>query len=301
MTPSRRRTSPIAAGAPAVLIATLSILSGCTSSDDVAPSTVAPATVATATGTPTTTMSITATTAPAPVAVADGGIVESLRVEVVETVAHDPGAFTEGLVFDATGRLFESTGLDGESTLRELDPSSGEVVRSIALAPSLFGEGLALVGTRLVQITWQDQRAIVYDVDTFAEVRSFEYDGEGWGLCFDGAQLVMSNGSDQLTFRDPDTFAAVRTVEVTLEEEPVFQLNELECIDGRVYANIWKSDRIVQIDPATGVVVATIDASALERPATGDVLNGIAVDPEGGLWLTGKRWDSMYRVELVPG
>jgi len=174
------------------------------------------------------------------------------------------------------------------------------VLRSTALDDSVFGEGLAVVDDRLVQITWQDGLAFVYDRDTFDQVQTFAYSGEGWGLCYDGTRLVMSNGSDRLAFRDPETFEVQAAVEVTLDGAPVAQLNELECVGDKVYANVWQTDQIVVIDPETGEVTTSIDGSSLPRQAGADVLNGIAVDPEGGLWLTGKRWDSMHRVELTP-
>jgi glutaminyl-peptide cyclotransferase len=224
-----------------------------------------------------------------------------MTVRVVETVAHDPEAFTQGLVFAPDGALFESTGLEGRSSIRELDPATGAVTRIHELAPSSFGEGLALVGDRLVQLTYREERAFVYDRDTFELTDTFMYEGEGWGLCFDGTSLVMSNGTDELTFRDPSTFDVVRRVAVTMDGQPLTWLNELECIDGQVYANLWQSDLVAVIDSTTGVVRVLVDASSLARPADADVMNGIAVDPSGGLWLTGKLWDAMYRVELAPG
>jgi glutaminyl-peptide cyclotransferase len=223
-----------------------------------------------------------------------------MRVEVVETVPHDTSAFTQGLLFDDRGRLFESTGLEGRSTLREVDPDTGAVLRSEQIDPTIFAEGLALVDDRLIQITYQDGRAFVYDAETFEREETFEYTGEGWGLCYDGERLVMSTGSDTLTFRDPETFEPIGDVQVTMGGAPVELLNELECVEGKVYANLWTTNSIVVIDPASGEVETLIDASSLMRPAGADVLNGIAVDPEGGLWLTGKLWDKMYQVELVP-
>jgi glutaminyl-peptide cyclotransferase len=227
--------------------------------------------------------------------------VETMKVEIVETVPHDAGAFTQGLQFDEEGRLFESTGLEGESTLREVDLETGYVKRSKALDNALFAEGLALVDDQLFQITFRDRTAFVYDQATFEQVATYEYEGEGWGLCYDGEQLIMSNGSNRLTFRDPATFEVTGGVDVTLDGNVLQELNELECIDGgKVYSNLFRSDLIALIDVATGAVETLIDASSLPRPGGADVLNGIAVDPDGGLWLTGKRWDAMYRVDLVP-
>jgi len=226
--------------------------------------------------------------------------VTTLTLDIAETVPHDVLAFTQGLVFDDRGRLFESTGLEGRSTLRELDPATGEVVRTKALDDSSFGEGLALVGDRLIQITWQDETAFVYDIETFEQQATFGYEGDGWGLCYDGARLVMSDGTDTLTFRDPETFEVTGEIAVTMAGAELALLNELECVDGKVYANLYRSDLIAIIDPSNGVVETLIDAAKLPRQDGAEVMNGIAVDPEGDLWLTGKLWDSMYRVELVP-
>jgi len=234
---------------------------------------------------------------------ADAGVVaavERLRVEMLEVVPHDPAAFTQGLVFAPNGRLFESTGQYGASELRELDPVTGEVLRTVALDDALFGEGLALVGDRLVQLTWREGIALTYDVETLEPLGELAYEGEGWGLCLGGDRLVMSDGSDVLTFRDPSTFEVVGEVPVTLEGAPVAELNELECVGEQVYANVWRTDTIVVIDLATGAVTATIDASGLDGGDGADVLNGIALDPEGELWLAGKLWSSTYRVALVP-
>jgi glutamine cyclotransferase len=222
-----------------------------------------------------------------------------VTVKVLESVPHDPLAFTQGLVFDLQGRLFESTGLEGRSSLREVDPETGTVVRSVPLDATLFAEGLALVGDTLIQLTWQDGVAFAYDAETFEQKSTFEYSGEGWGLCFDGSRLVMSDGTDTLTFRDPETFDEIGEVVVTMEGNPLQLLNELECIGGDVYANVYRSDLIAVIEPSNGEVTTVIDAAALPRPPGADVLNGIAVDPQGDLWLTGKLWEAVYRVELV--
>ncbi len=222
---------------------------------------------------------------------------------VVATHPHDPEAFTQGLVFDG-GRLFESTGLRGRSTLREVDLETGEVLRSIDLDEQYFGEGLALVDDRLILLTWQSQTAFVHDRDTFELLATFDYTTEGWGLCRDGDRLVMSDGTAELVFRDPDTFEPTGAVTVTLDGQPVERLNELECVGGDVWANVWQTDSIVRIDPGTGTVTGVVDASTLEpdRPA-GDqaVLNGIAYDETTGRFLlTGKLWSTVYEVELVP-
>ena len=227
---------------------------------------------------------------------------ERLRVQVVQSYPHDPGAFTQGLVL-AGGRLFESTGLEGRSSLREVELATGRVLRRLDVPAPVFAEGLALVGTRLFQITWKHGEAYTYDRDSFRRGPTFSYSGEGWGLCHNGTELVMSDGSARLTFRGPATFRAVREMVVRENGQPVEQLNELECVGPHVYANVWMSDRIVKIDQKTGAVVATIDASGLlaaaERYGT-DVLNGIAHDPSTDTFLiTGKLWPRMFRVRFV--
>jgi len=225
--------------------------------------------------------------------------VEHLVPHVHARLPHDPEAFTQGLVY-ANGRLFESTGLVGQSTIRELDPATGGVVRSNAVPEPNFAEGLALVGDELVQLTWQNHVAFVYGRDDFRKRREVRYETEGWGLCPHGNDLVMSDGSDTLFVRDPATFATRRRVRVTLDGDPVRMLNELECVGDDVYANVWQTERIVRIDLATGHVEAVIDVhgfltqSELEHA---DVLNGIAYIPERERFLiTGKFWPRMFEV-----
>jgi glutaminyl-peptide cyclotransferase len=228
---------------------------------------------------------------------------ETRGVRVIDRVAHDPEAFTQGLVV-VQGRLYESTGLEGASTLRELDPGTGDVLRSVDLAPDLFGEGLAHVDGALVQLTWRDHVALVWNAADFVQTGTFDYGGEGWGLCFDGTRLVMSDGSSSLFFRDPATFALTGEVTVTRGGEPVVDLNELECKDGSVWANIWYSDEIVEVDPGSGEVLTVVDAAGLLEPAeaqAADVLNGIAWDPDRGhFWITGKNWPWMFLVDFAP-
>lgn len=227
---------------------------------------------------------------------------ERLKVKVLSTRPHDPGAYTQGLLF-SNGALFESTGLNGRSSLREVDPKTGKVRRRIEVPQQYFAEGLALADNRLIQLTWQNGVAFVYDPATFQKVGELRYNGEGWGLCYDGQRLVMSDGSDLLLFRDPKTFAPQGQVNVTLAGEPVYQLNELECVNGAVYANVWQTDDILRIDPSTGRVTAVIDASGLlsaQEKQQAEVLNGIAYDPAKKTFLiTGKLWPKMFEVELV--
>jgi glutaminyl-peptide cyclotransferase len=224
------------------------------------------------------------------------------RVEVVATRPHDPGAFTQGMIVSGDS-IYESTGLNGRSTVRQVELASGRVLRSTALPRELFGEGLAQVDDRLVQLTWTSGLARIYELDTFELVGEWRYQGEGWGLCHDGNRFVMSNGTTRLTFRDENTFAETGSVEVKLDGQPVDDLNELECVNGRVYANVWRTDSIAEIDPATGAVTAWIDASGLLSDAErnqADVLNGIAWDETRQLfYLTGKLWPRLFEVRFV--
>ena len=228
---------------------------------------------------------------------------ERLIVKVLSTRPHEAGSYTQGLLLDG-GSLFESTGLYGESSLREIDPQTGAVKRKVVVPQQYFAEGLALVGDRLVQLTWQEQKAFFYKLSDFTKAGEVRYDGEGWGLCWDGTRLVMSDGSDRLTFRDPKTFAVLGGVNVTLSGRLIDRLNELECVGGAIYANVWQTDDILRIDPASGKVTAVIDASGLLSPAErekAEVLNGIAWDPAKKTFLiTGKLWPKIFEVTFVP-
>ena len=232
------------------------------------------------------------------------GEVEQLKVEVLEVYPHDPTAYTQGLVWDG-GVLYESTGLYGKSTVRRVDPESGLVLDKQVLDPNFFGEGLALVGDRLVQLTWKAGVAFVYELVGLELVDEFGFNGEGWGLAYDGKdRLVMCDGSSRITFRNPEDFRWVSTVDIRLRGQPLERLNELEFAEGQLYANVWQQEKIVRIDPDTGRVTAEIDASGLLDPresAMVDVLNGIAYDPMSkSFWLTGKFWPKMFRVVFVP-
>jgi len=223
---------------------------------------------------------------------------------VVATFPHDPDAFTQGLVF-ADGALFESTGLNGESSLRRVEISTGKVLQEIKVPEEYFAEGLALVGDELLQLTWQHQRGFVYDRKTFAQKRTFAYKGEGWGMAYDAAGgLVMSNGSDTLTFLDPKTQAVARTIRVRDAGRLVPQLNELEWIDGEIWANVWMTDRLARISPVTGDVKAWVDLSTLwplsQRMPPADVLNGIAYDQATRrIFVTGKKWPRLYQIAVA--
>ena len=236
-------------------------------------------------------------------AATESGEVLRLGVRVREVMPHDPGAFTQGLLW-SEGRLYESTGEYGSSSLRRVDPASGAVEKKVDLASDLFGEGLALVGERLIQLTWKRGVALVYDVETFEEVDRYSYEGEGWGLCYDGHRLFMSDGSGSLSVRDRDSFEELTRLQVSLEGRPLGALNELECAEGWIYANVYQTDAIVRIDPLSGEVRAVILVAGLLSPeerAAADVLNGIAYRGDNNSFLlTGKHWPAMFEVEFIP-
>lgn len=224
---------------------------------------------------------------------------------VIREYPHDPGAFTQGLFFHE-GFLYESTGLRGESTLRRVDLDTGEVLEQRELLPRFFGEGAALAGDFIFQLTWESGVGFVYTRPPFRLVREFRYPGEGWGLTFDGQHLVMSDGSDALRFLDPNTLRQMRLLRVTAAGERLFQLNELEWIAGEIWANIWTEERIARIRPDTGEVTAFVDLTGILPPGWRlrypemDVLNGIAWDPDGGrIFVTGKKWPKLFEIELV--
>ncbi len=230
--------------------------------------------------------------------------VEYLQVKIVAVYAHDPTAFTQGLLWDG-GVLYESTGLYGRSTVRRVDPADGTVLEKTFLDPNFFGEGLALVGDRLIQLTWKAGIALVYELGGLQPVDQYGYNGEGWGLAYDGGErLVISNGSSLLTFRDPGDFRWRSTLEVFHEGRPVSHLNELEFAEGDLYSNIWGENLIARIDPDSGQVTAMVDASGLltaQEARMVDVLNGIAYDPMSKtFWITGKFWPKIFQVVFVP-
>ena len=224
--------------------------------------------------------------------------------KVVKAFPHDPTAFTQGLVF-ADGIFYESTGLRGQSTLRKVTPETGVVIQQVPVEAQYFAEGLALVGNELLQLTWEEHVGFVHDKTTLKRIRTFKYPTEGWGMAYDGKSLVMSDGSSHLFFLDPKTQKTVRDLPVVDGARPVERLNELEFVRGELWANVWQTDRIARIDPATGRVTGWIDLTGLLRPEArgpeGDVLNGIAWDKTGDrLFVTGKKWPWLFQIELVP-
>jgi glutaminyl-peptide cyclotransferase len=229
--------------------------------------------------------------------------VPTFGFSVVRSFPHDRQAFTQGLIY-RNGVLYEGTGLNGRSGIRKVKLETGEVLQTEPLDSQYFGEGITDWKGSLVQLTWRSEIGFVYDITTFQRTRTFRYRGEGWGLTHDRARLIMSDGSAQLRVLDPETFQETGHVTVRDPNGPVTELNELEYIDGEVFANVWQTDRIARISPKDGRVTAWIDLSGLLPPAeraTDAVLNGIAHDPATGrLFVTGKLWPRLFEIKLVP-
>lgn len=245
---------------------------------------------------PTPTVSALPTATPTPLPV--------YGYRIVERYPHDADAFTQGLIY-ADGKFYEGTGRRGQSTLRRVDPESGVVEQMVHLPDEFFGEGITLFGDRIFQLTWTSRIGFVYNQESFELLDTFTYSTEGWGLTHDGEFLIMSDGSHVLTYLDPESFALVRQIPVTAGGEAVFMLNELEFINGFIYANIWQTDIIARIDPESGQVVAWIDLAGIlspeDRSGREDVLNGIAYDAvEDRLFVTGKLWPLLFWIELTP-
>ena len=234
---------------------------------------------------------------------ASGQNVKTYGYKVEEALPHDEASYTQGLFFH-DGVLYESAGQYGESSFRQVDLKSGKVQRRLSFEGKYFVEGSCVLGDKLYILTWQEKECFVYDIHTWEKLGTFRYLGEGWGLTTDGKSLIMSDGTSNITFRNPETFAPERTISVTLRGQKVAYLNELEYIKGEIWANVYGTDQIVRIDPATGVVRAVINLrgilpAQLRRQRT-DVLNGIACDPKtGAVYVTGKYWPKMYRITLV--
>jgi glutamine cyclotransferase len=299
----------------------------------IAEATVTPATEATATPTPVTTVAESTPTGPAeptltaepaaptPMATetvtatatafaaivltpAAGSAPTLYTYEVVDQFPHDPAAFTQGLVYE-DGILFEGTGLRGESSLREVDLESGTVLRRHDLEDQYFGEGITLFDDKIYQITWQEQTGFIYDPATFEPLGTFSYPHEGWGITHDGQRLIVSDGTPTIRFWDPETLAEIGRITAHDDQGTVERLNELEYINGEIWANIWLTDQIARISPETGEVTGYVDmtglldTSNLTQPV--DVLNGIAYDAENDrLFVTGKLWPTLFEIEVVP-
>jgi len=222
--------------------------------------------------------------------------------QIVNIYPHDSAAFTQGLVF-IDGKIYEGTGQEGHSSLREVELQSGHILKKVDLPEPYFGEGIALLNGKIYQLTWQHQVGFIYDAKSFEQVGKFNYSGEGWGLTTDGHSLILSDGSNRIRFLDPDSFKVTKTIAVLDGQIPVNELNELEYVNGEIYANIWHDEHIVTIDPQTGRVTGRIDLTGLLPP--GDVqdeeavLNGIAYDEPGKrLFVTGKLWPRLFEIKL---
>jgi glutamine cyclotransferase len=277
---TRSRVLLVAVGAVLITVVVLVALSSMRSSSGVAPSGAA---------------------SPATPAASDGRA-RQVSYEVVNSYPHDSTSFTQGLLW-RDGGFYESTGMYGESKLRRLEFPSGKVLKEVSLGDDLFGEGLALVDTRLIQLTWTTHRGFTYDIQSFKKLEEFRYDTEGWGLTYDGTNLILSDGSSDLFYLDPHSFKVTKKLPVTMNGQPITELNELEFIEGEIWSNVWQTDLILRIDPATGRVTSFLKMNDLLAPAdrTGreDVLNGIAYDADKKrIFVTGKRWPRIFEIKI---
>jgi glutamine cyclotransferase len=225
---------------------------------------------------------------------------------IVNTYPHDRNAFTEGLVFE-DGFLYEGTGLYGNSSLRKVELETGDILQIRELSDEFFGEGITIYGDKIIQLTWQSHIGFVYDKNSFELLQEFNYSTEGWGITYDGTRLIMSDGTSTLHFLNPETFEEIGQLEVFDNNGPVTKLNELEYVQGEIYANVWQTDRIAIIAPETGRVIGWIDLRGLltaeDRSEPVDVLNGIAYDADNDrLFVTGKLWPKLFEIQLIsPG
>jgi glutamine cyclotransferase len=238
---------------------------------------------------------------PASTTVAQGGAIPVLSATVVKSYPHDPHAFTQGLEF-FDGYLYESTGRQRQSTLRQTVVETGRVVKSVRLPDESFGEGLTIFHGKIYQLTWLEKIGFIYDLRTFRKLGKFSYGTEGWGLTHDDASLILSDGTNRLQYIDPASFRVTKTLEVSAGSEAVTNLNELEFIRGEIWANVWHSDRIARIDPKSGQVTAWVDLTAITEKdphEQEDVLNGIAWDPgRQRLFVTGKNWSKLFEIKV---
>ena len=231
------------------------------------------------------------------------GSIPEYGYEVVKAYPHDPGAFTQGLLY-LDGYLYEGTGLNGRSSIRKVKLETGEVVQKRDVPEAYFGEGIVNWKDRLLEITWKTEVGFVYDLNNFSPLREFKYPGEGWGLTQDGKRIIMSDGSSQLRFWDPETLRESGRITVSAGGEKIDQLNELEWVKGEIFANIWQTDRIARINPANGQVTGWIDLTGIltraDRLGSEDVMNGVAYDAKGDrLFVTGKQWPKLFEIKLV--
>jgi glutamine cyclotransferase len=230
--------------------------------------------------------------------------VTEYSVTIVKTYPHDPQAFTEGLLYH-DGFLYESTGREGQSWIRKVKLQTGKVVRQHKIDAKYFGEGIVIWKNRLIELTWKDQIGFIYDVNTFKQLSDFHYPGEGWALTRDATKLFMSDGTRDIRILDPETLAESSRIHVTCDGDPVKNINELEWVKGEIYADIWLTNMMVRINPATGEVVGIVDMTDLRNMAAEkqavDVVNGIAYDAATDrLFVTGKLWPTLYQITLAP-
>ncbi len=223
--------------------------------------------------------------------------------QVINTYPHDREAFTQGLVFDS-GVLYEGTGLNGRSSVSKIELKTGKISQIYKLPEQYFGEGITVYKDTIIQLTWQSNTGLVYYKNRFALLSQFSYVGEGWGITFDGKHFIMSNGSSTLTFLDIDTFTPISHVEVIDSDTPINNINELEYVNGKIFANVWQTNKIAVIEPANGKVVGWVDLTGIlqTQPFSGqvDVLNGIAYDAQTDrLFVTGKFWPFLFEIKLV--
>ena len=226
---------------------------------------------------------------------------EERGFKVIRTIPLEKTSFTQGLeVVD--GSIFQSSGLYGESRLSEIDLQSGNIIREMPINDSYFAEGITVLHQSIIMLTWMGEQAFRIDISNFSIVENFTFEGEGWGICFNGEFLVMSNGTSQISFRDPETFEINHTIQVTWDGQPVPNINELECVGKEIFANIWLQDVIISIDSISGNVqyfVSPTSISSTQGTNSNEVLNGIAFDKSsGGFWITGKNWTHIYLIEI---
>ncbi|MBN2316988.1 MAG: glutaminyl-peptide cyclotransferase [Sedimentisphaerales bacterium] len=233
-----------------------------------------------------------------------GNGLKAWTYKIVNTFPHDRSAFTQGLVFE-NGVLYEGTGIEGHSELRKVELETGNVLQRVKLPDQYFGEGITIFKDRIIQLTYQSKVGFVYDKDSFELLREFTYPTEGWGITHNGAQLIMSDGTPMLYFLDPETLKQINRMMVLDQDRPVWGLNELEYVNGEIYANVWPTNRVVRIAPESGKVIGWIDMEGIlppeDRSEEIDVFNGIAYDPDNHrLFMTGKYWPKLFEIKLIP-
>lgn len=229
--------------------------------------------------------------------------IPTYKIKVINTFPHDYDAYTQGLIFH-NGFLFESTGLNGKSSLRKIDLKTGKILKKIDLSPQIFAEGITIYNNKIYQLTWTNQTCIVYDLNTFDKITEFSYSGEGWGITTINNIIITSNGTHSLVFRDANSFNIIKSLNIFYDNVPLNNLNELEYINGEIWANIYFSNKIVTINPNNGEINSFIDLTPLysyiDKSKRHDVLNGIAYDNENKrIFVTGKYWEFIFQIEII--